>query len=94
MADLAQNRYFDDPAFVSYLNYLQYWRELPYCSYLVFPHCLSMLDLLQYSSFRSALKRADFKEVIFQQQHWHWKFRVGQGEDAGAPTVDSRKDGP
>ncbi len=46
-ADLAQHRYLDDPRFVAYLGYLQYWRRPPYCTYLVFPHCLRMLELLQ-----------------------------------------------
>ena len=85
-ADLAQNRYFDDPSFIKYLAYLQYWRELPYCSFIVFPHCLRMLELLQHSSFRTALKRADFKDFIFQQQHWHWKYRVEQSDETGVPA--------
>ncbi|KAL1519474.1 hypothetical protein AB1Y20_022993 [Prymnesium parvum] len=72
---LAQHRYLDDPDFVEYLDYLQYWRDFPYCSFIVFPHCLRMLELLQQDSFRAALKRADFKDFIFQQQHWHWKYR-------------------
>ena len=46
-ADLAQHRYLDDPRFIAYLGYLQYWRRPPYCTYLVFPHCLRMLELLQ-----------------------------------------------
>ena len=84
-ADLAQNRYLDEPAFIEYLDYLQYWQALPYCSYLVFPHCLRMLELLQQPSFRVALKRADFKDFIFQQQHWHWKYRQTAAErGAGA----------
>lgn len=31
--DLAQRRYFDDPAFVNYLTYLQYWRRPEYAKY-------------------------------------------------------------
>ena len=30
---LAQNLYFDDPAFRDYLVYLQYWREPRYCKF-------------------------------------------------------------
>lgn len=75
VSDLAQHRYFDDADFIKYLEYLRYWEELPYCSYLVFPHCLRMLELLQQPSFRLALKRADYKDFIFEQQHWHWKYR-------------------
>lgn len=73
---LAQNRYLDDPAFVEYLDYLQYWREPRFCQYIVFPHCLRMLELLQQPSFRAALKRADFKDMVFRQQHDHWNHRL------------------
>lgn len=33
--DLAQNQYFEDPAFVRYLEYLQYWRAPPIVLVLV-----------------------------------------------------------
>ena len=36
-----------------------------------------MLELLQHASFREALKREDFKTMIFNQQNWHWRFRAG-----------------
>lgn len=74
---LAQHRYFDDEDFVSYLQYLNYWRERPYCLYLVFPHCLRMLELLQTDAkFVEMLKRADFKDHVFTQQHYHWRYRA------------------
>jgi len=76
-ADLAQHRYLDEDSFVDYLDYLQYWREPQYCKYILFPHCLRMLELLQHASFREALKREDFKTMIFNQQNWHWRFRAG-----------------
>ena len=76
---LAQNRYFDDPDFRDYLEYLQYWRELPYCLHLVFPHCLRMLELLvEDDGFVDALKRPDFKDHVFAQQFNHWKHRAAQ----------------
>lgn len=31
---LAQNRYFDDPSFISYIKYLEYWRQPQYAKYL------------------------------------------------------------
>ena len=34
-----------------------------------------MLELLQQPSFRAALKRADFKEMVFRQQHYAWRYR-------------------
>ena len=81
---LAQHRYFDDPSFISYLEYLRYWREHPYCLYIAFPHCLRMLELLGSASFVDALKRADFKEHLFNQQHWHWKYRATEPLDLQA----------
>lgn len=73
---LAQNRYLDDPDFLAFLEYLQYWREPRYCKYLQFPHCLRMLELLDNEAFRTALKRADFKDMVLTQQHGHWKQRA------------------
>ena len=89
---LAQNRYLDDPDFLAFLEYLQYWREPRYCKYLQFPHCLRMLELLDNEAFRTALKRADFKDVLFTQQHFHWRTRAladTQPQPAGAePAPD------
>ena len=73
---LAQNRYLDDPDFLAFLEYLQYWREPRYCKYLQFPHCLRMLELLDNEAFRTALKRADFKDMVLTQPHGHWKARA------------------
>lgn len=35
MAGLAQTQQLDDPAFVRYLAYLQYWRRPEYASYIM-----------------------------------------------------------
>lgn len=34
-AGLAQNRYFEDEAFLRYLRYLQYWQEPQYAKFVV-----------------------------------------------------------
>lgn len=93
---LAQNRYFDDPQFVDYLEYLQYWREPPYCLHLAFPHCLRMLELLQTEKFVAGLKREDFKDYLRAQQHWHWRNRAMESPsqlralgEAAPPGADS-----
>uniref|UniRef100_A0A7S1XCN2 Mediator of RNA polymerase II transcription subunit 31 n=1 Tax=Compsopogon caeruleus TaxID=31354 RepID=A0A7S1XCN2_9RHOD len=65
---LAQNRYFDDDSFLAYLNYLQYWRTQEYAKFIVFPHCLYFLRLLQQESFREAMKRNDYMLFVHQQQ--------------------------
>ena len=33
---LAQNRYFDDPAFLKYLAYLQYWKQPQYARFVMY----------------------------------------------------------
>ena len=91
---LAQHRYFDDPAFVEYLAYLQYWAAPPYCTYLVFPHCLRMLELLQKEPFRTALKRAEFKDEVSWQQRRHWEGRVAEVDDALRESAEPRDDMP
>lgn len=34
-ADLAQNRYFEDEAFIGYLKYLKYWQRPEYIKYIM-----------------------------------------------------------
>lgn len=34
-ADLAQNRYFEDEAFIGYLKYLQYWQRPEYLKFIM-----------------------------------------------------------
>ena len=41
--DLAQQRYFQNPAFVNYLAYLQYWKRPEYAKYLL---CVSLIYAL------------------------------------------------
>jgi len=35
LADLAQNRYFEDEAFIGYLKYLQYWQRPEYIKFIM-----------------------------------------------------------
>ena len=79
---LAQNLYFDDERFREYLVYLQYWRDLPYCLHIVFPHCLRMLELcVGDDDFVAALKRPDFKDTVMAQQNQAWRYRNQKGGD-------------
>ncbi|KAL3686780.1 hypothetical protein R1sor_013089 [Riccia sorocarpa] len=70
---LAQNRYFDDEAFVGYLKYLQYWQRPEYAKFIVYPHTLFFLELLQSAQFRSAMAHPANKEVAHRQQFYFWK---------------------
>lgn len=57
---LAQNEYFDAPDFISYLKYLQYWTKPEYARFIVFPHALYFLSLVQEPTFREAMKRSKY----------------------------------
>jgi len=70
---LAQNKYFDDPAFINYLKYLQYWRRPEYARLIQYPHCLFFLDLLQSQEFRKAVATNQTAEFIHIQQFYFWQ---------------------
>ncbi|KAI8852267.1 SOH1-domain-containing protein [Chytridium lagenaria] len=69
---LAQNRYFDDEAFLNYLKYLSYWREPQYAKFIVYPYCLEMLDYLQFKAFREAVASENTVHFIHQKEFYHW----------------------
>lgn len=70
---LAQNRYFEDEAFIGYLKYLQYWQRPEYIKFIMYPHCLFFLELLQNANFRTAMAHPGNKELAHRQQFYFWK---------------------
>ncbi|KAL4200559.1 hypothetical protein AMTRI_Chr02g211780 [Amborella trichopoda] len=70
---LAQNRYFEDEAFVGYLKYLQYWQQPEYIKFIMYPHSLFFLELLQNANFRNAMAHPGNKEIAHRQQFFFWK---------------------
>ncbi|XP_047961749.1 mediator of RNA polymerase II transcription subunit 31-like [Salvia hispanica] len=70
---LAQNRYFEDEAFIGYLKYLQYWQRPEYLKFIMYPHCLFFLELLQNANFRNAMAHPANKELAHRQQFYFWK---------------------
>ncbi|KAF3433224.1 hypothetical protein FNV43_RR24326 [Rhamnella rubrinervis] len=70
---LAQNRYFEDEAFIGYLKYLQYWQRPEYIKFIMYPHCLFFLELLQNPNFRNAMAHPGNKELAHRQQFYFWK---------------------
>ncbi|XP_042394106.1 mediator of RNA polymerase II transcription subunit 31-like [Zingiber officinale] len=70
---LAQNRYFEDEAFIGYLKYLQYWQRPEYIKFIMYPHCLFFLELLQNANFRNAMAHPGSKELAHRQQYYFWK---------------------
>ncbi|KAF3614360.1 Mediator of RNA polymerase II transcription subunit 31 [Capsicum annuum] len=63
--DLAQNRYFEDEAFIGYLKYLQYWQRPEYIKFIMYPHCLFFLELLQNPAFHNAMAHPANKQFDF-----------------------------
>uniref|UniRef100_A0A672JRM2 Mediator of RNA polymerase II transcription subunit 31 n=1 Tax=Sinocyclocheilus grahami TaxID=75366 RepID=A0A672JRM2_SINGR len=72
-AVLAQRGYLREKPFVNYLKYLLYWKEPEYAKFLKYPHCLHMLELLQYEHFRKELVNAQCAKFIDEQQILHWQ---------------------
>ncbi|MEQ2260704.1 Mediator of RNA polymerase II transcription subunit 31 [Xenotaenia resolanae] len=70
---LAQRGYLRDRPFINYLKYLLYWKEPEYAKFLKYPHCLHMLELLQYEHFRKELVNAQCAKFIDEQQLLHWQ---------------------
>ncbi|KAL3524103.1 hypothetical protein ACH5RR_016937 [Cinchona calisaya] len=70
---LAQNRFFEDEAFIGYLKYLQYWQRPEYIKFIMYPHCLFFLELLQNANFRNAMAHPGNKELAHRQQFYFWK---------------------
>lgn len=71
---LAANGYFDDPAFIKYLNYLQYWTQPKYARYLEYPQSLFYLRALQEESVRKEFRNPDLAGFAWQQQFLQWHF--------------------
>ncbi|KAI0439449.1 SOH1-domain-containing protein [Xylaria telfairii] len=62
---LASQKLLNDPAFVVYLAYLQYWSRPPYIKYLNYPGpTLKHLELLQEERFRQEIISPDLVQAL------------------------------
>jgi len=73
LQSLAQQNILVDSSFVLYLKYLLYWTEPEYSRFVVYPHALHHLQLLQNENFREALKNGDTAQWLSEKQFDHWK---------------------
>eukprot|EP00457_Paulinella_chromatophora_P010931 gb/GEZN01011050.1/.p1 GENE.gb/GEZN01011050.1/~~gb/GEZN01011050.1/.p1 ORF type:complete len:157 (+),score=28.06 gb/GEZN01011050.1/:217-687(+) len=69
---LAQQKHFDDPAFINYLHYLQYWKKPPYLKYIRHAHALYFLELVLKPEFCKQLLHPEYVNMIHTNQYWHW----------------------
>jgi len=68
--------YLLDGKFIRYLDYLHYWKQPQYSKFLVYPHCLRFLDLLQHEEIRKRLTEdRTFHLQLADQQFYHWLYR-------------------
>lgn len=70
---LAQQGILYQPAFINYLKYLQYWKEKDYARFILYPHALHHLELLQHAEFRSEIMKDEWRESLNQKQFDHWR---------------------
>ncbi|KAF9958633.1 hypothetical protein BGZ65_001292 [Modicella reniformis] len=75
---IAQQQHFNQDTFVRYLDYLQYFRKPEYAKYIIYPHCLHFLTLLQHKSFRDHLAKQDTATFVHERQYYHWQYLRNQ----------------
>ncbi|RYP48155.1 hypothetical protein DL769_011238 [Monosporascus sp. CRB-8-3] len=62
---LASQKLLNEPAFVAYLDYLQYWKRPPYLKYLTYPGpTLKHLELLQQEKFRQDIISPELVQLL------------------------------
>ncbi|GAY60624.1 hypothetical protein CUMW_203510 [Citrus unshiu] len=50
-----------------------YWQRPEYIKFIMYPHCLYFLELLQNANFRNAMAHPANKELAHRQQFFFWK---------------------
>ncbi|KDQ49377.1 hypothetical protein JAAARDRAFT_42943 [Jaapia argillacea MUCL 33604] len=70
---LGQQGILDQPSFIKFLEYLQYWRDKDYARFIHYPHALHHLELLQHAQFRAEIRKDEWREFLNQKQFDHWR---------------------
>ncbi|KAF8585800.1 SOH1 family protein [Ramaria rubella] len=70
---LAQQNILSQPSFINFLQYLLYWKEKEYARFILYPHALHHLELLQHASFRQEVGKDEWREYLNQKQFDHWR---------------------
>ncbi|CAE6414817.1 unnamed protein product [Rhizoctonia solani] len=99
LENLASEGLLEDQAFINYLQYLQYWRKSEYARFIVYPHCLHFLELLQHEQFRNELKNPLTRMRLEHYQFEHWRtWRSGPPPpppaDEPQPVDEAKTPGP
>ncbi|GMG21467.1 unnamed protein product [Ambrosiozyma monospora] len=70
---LAQTGHLENPQFLNYIDYLQYWHDPKYSKNLIYPNCLHILTLLKSPHFRSSISKQELSSLIYQDMVDRWK---------------------
>ncbi|KAH8107820.1 SOH1-domain-containing protein [Cristinia sonorae] len=70
---LAQQGILNQPTFINFLKYLLYWKEKDYARFILYPHALHHLELLQHAQFRADIGKDEWREYLNQKQYDHWR---------------------
>jgi mediator of RNA polymerase II transcription subunit 31 len=70
---LYANGHFENPRFLDFLGYLEYWRSPEYSRFLLYPHSLNILSLLKSSKFLGSLGSVQEIENLMEQSYLRWK---------------------
>ena len=74
--NLATSGLLSDPAFLSFLQYLTYWKTPEYVRFIAYPHALHFLDLiLTNERFRREIANVPFRNFVHEQQYYAWQHR-------------------
>ncbi|CCL99848.1 uncharacterized protein FIBRA_01872 [Fibroporia radiculosa] len=87
---LAQQNILNQPAFVNFLKYLMYWKEKDYARFILYPHALHHLELLQHAQFRSEIGKDEWREYLNQKQFDHWRTWREPNRAAAAQPTDQQ----
>lgn len=71
---LAQQSILSSPAFLGYLEYLQYFKQPRYARFIQYPQCLHHLELcVKSESFREAIRHDTTVGELAREQTEHWR---------------------
>ena len=72
---LHKEGYFENENFIKYLKYLKYFSDEKYRIFLLYPQCLSILEILISSEGEDILKDGNFIHSLTEDQYYLWKYR-------------------
>lgn len=70
---LSHEEYFNKPEFKNYLKYLKYWNTKPYNTFIIYPYCLEILNMIQNPKWHTILSDPKFITWLHKEEFKGWK---------------------